>query len=93
MADLRSLGAIVLGRVQGVFFRTFVSRWASELGLSGYVRNLPDGNVEVRAEGEKEQLARLVRHLGEGPPAARVEKVITRWSEFTGKYEGFRVRY
>ncbi len=93
MADLISLEAIVRGRVQGVFFRAFVSRWAIELGLGGYVRNLPGGDVEVRAEGEKERLAELVRHLEEGPPVSRVEKVTTNWLEFTGKYHDFQIRY
>ena len=93
MADSASLQAIVYGRVQGVFFRDFVTRWARELGLAGYVRNLPDGAVEVRAEGERQQLEKLVGYLKEGPPAARVNKVVTSWSEYAGNYSGFRVRY
>jgi acylphosphatase len=93
MVDSASLQAIVYGRVQGVFFRDFVTGWARELGLAGYVRNLPDGAVEVRAEGERQQLEKLVGYLKEGPPAARVNKVVTNWSEYTGNYSGFRVRY
>ncbi|GAF85432.1 unnamed protein product, partial [marine sediment metagenome] len=53
MADSASLQATVYGRVQGVFFRAFVSRCARELGLTGYVGNLPDGAVEIMAEGER----------------------------------------
>ena len=57
MSELASLHAIVSGRVQGVFFRAFVSEHAEELGLTGYVRNLRDREaVEVWAEGEKVQL-------------------------------------
>jgi acylphosphatase len=93
MAALASLRAIVYGRVQGVFFRAFVSRQAEKIGLSGYVRNLPDGNVEVQAEGAKEDLEKLVAGLSAGPPAARVEKVVASWSEYTGDYSGFSVRY
>jgi acylphosphatase len=93
MADLASLKATVYGRVQGVFFRSFVNARAQELGLSGYVRNLPDGALEVQAEGERQQLEKLVGYLGVGPPAARVHKVVTSWARYTGNYPGFRVRY
>lgn len=92
MADLSSLRATVYGRVQGVFFRAFVTNLARELCLAGYVRNLPDGAVEVQAEGERRQLEKLVGYLKVGPPAARVDKVVTNWSEYTGNYPGFSVR-
>jgi len=93
-ADLASVHAIVYGYVQGVFFRTFVSRRANELGLTGYVRNLPNGEaVEVRAEGERERLEELIGYLKVGPPAARVERVVTTWSEYTGSYSHFNIRY
>ena len=93
MSELVSVRAIVCGYVQGVFFRAFVAEVAEELDLTGYVRNLPSGNVEVRAEGEKQQLERLVSRLKVGPPAARVRQVITDWSEYTGNYAGFRISY
>lgn len=93
MTDLASLQANVYGRVQGVFFRDFVSRRARELGLVGYVRNLRDGTVEVWAEGERQQLEKLVGYLKVGPPTARVDEVVTSWSAYTGNYSGFSVRY
>ncbi|MBA7594599.1 Acylphosphatase [subsurface metagenome] len=93
MTDLASVQAIVYGRVQGVFFRDFVARRATELGLTGYVRNLPDGSLEVLTEGERKQLEKLVSYLKVGPSAARVEKVAISWSEYSGSYSGFRVRY
>ena len=94
MADLASVRVVVYGSVQGVFFRAFVSRQAIKLGLSGYTRNLPDGEaVEVQAEGEREQLKKLIGYLEVGPPAARVEKVVTNWSRHTGNYSGFSIRY
>ncbi len=93
MADLSALKAIVYGRVQGVFFRAFISRRANELSLRGYVCNLPDGAVEVRAEGERLQLEKLIDYLKAGPPAARVDEVVTSWSKYTGKYPEFNVRY
>ena len=94
MGDLASVRAVVYGYVQGVFFRAFVSRKARELGLTGYVRNLPGREaVEVQAEGEREQLERLIDHLKVGPPAARVKRVVTKWSGYTGNYPGFSVTY
>lgn len=93
MADMTSVRATVYGRVQGVFFRDFVAERAHQLGLTGYVRNLPWRAVEVVAEGERKQLEKLIGHLKVGPPDARVEKVVTNWSEYTGNYAGFRIRY
>ena len=93
MGELSSVQTIVYGRVQGVFFRDFVARRATELGLTGYVRNLPDGSLEVLTEGERKQLEKLVSYLKVGPSAARVEKVAISWSEYSGSYSGFRVRY
>jgi acylphosphatase len=93
-SDLASLQATVYGYVQGVFFRAFVSRRAEDLDLTGYVRNLPGGEaVEVHAEGERKQLEKLISHLKVGPPAAKVERVVTNWSEYSGSYSGFRIRY
>jgi len=94
MTDLASVQAVVYGLVQGVFFRAFVYRRATQLGLVGYVRNLPTGEaVEVHAEGERKQLAELISYLKIGPPGAEVEKVETSWSEYTGSYSHFSIRY
>ncbi len=93
MTDLAAVQAMVYGRVQGVFFRAFVSQRATELGLNGYVRNVPGGGVEVRAEGERKKLEELIGQLKVGPPAARVEKVSTYWSEYNGGYTLFEIRY
>ena len=67
--------AIVRGRVQGVGFRVFVYEEASRLGLRGWVRNRPDGSVEVVATGDPALLERLMDRLRRGPPAARVDNV------------------
>ena len=93
MSDLASVQAIVYGHVQGVFFRAFVSRQAVGLGVTGYVRNLPGGMVEVQAEGERNRLEELISYLKVGPPPARVEKVVTKWSEYTGTYSGFKIKH
>ena len=88
-----ALHAVVRGRVQGVYFRTFIIRRGAELGLTGYAHNLPDGSVEVRAEGETGQLQELLDHIRTGPPAARVEEVNTDWSEHTEGYTVFKIKY
>jgi len=93
-SDLASVQATVYGYVQGVFFRAFVSRRAEGLGLTGYVRNLHHREaVEVVAEGERRQLEELISHLKVGPPAARVERVVIKWAEYTGSYSEFSIRY
>jgi acylphosphatase len=67
--------ALVRGVVQGVGFRWHTKSRARELGVAGWVRNLPDGSVEVWAEGAATAVADLLRWLERGPPAARVETV------------------
>ncbi|MFC2057168.1 acylphosphatase [Chloroflexota bacterium] len=94
MTDLVSVKAIIYGRVQDVFFRAFTSRHAVELGLTGYVRNLGDKEtVEVHVEGERNKLEKFLDHLKIGPPGARVERVETNWSEYSGSYSDFGIRY
>ena len=93
MTDLASVHVVVYGYVQGVYFRAFVSKWAIELGLTGYVRNLPGEGVEVNAEGERKRLEELIGYLKVGPRAAKVEKVVINWSEYTGNYPRFSIRY
>ena len=93
MSDLVSVQAIVHGYVQGVFFRAFVLKRAEELGLTGYVRNLPGGTVEAQAEGERKRLEELIGYLKIGPPSARVEKVVANWSEYTRSFSRFSIRY
>jgi acylphosphatase len=93
MSDLASVKVVIYGYVQGVFFRDFTSRRARELGLTGYVRNLPNRAVEVLADGERINLEKLIGHLKTGPPGAAVEKIEVSWSEYTGSYSHFGIRY
>ncbi len=67
---------LIQGRVQGVGFRWFVHREASELDLRGWVRNTEDGDVEVVAAGEAEDLADLRASLRRGPRGSRVDRII-----------------
>jgi acylphosphatase len=83
--------AIVSGRVQGVGFRDFVARRAGFLRLDGYVRNLPDGAVEVYAEGPHSDLEQLLQYLEEGRRGADVRGVESDWLEPLGSYSGFGI--
>jgi len=94
MTEKTSLQAHIQGRVQGVYFRAYVQEKATQLGLTGYVRNLSTGkDVEVQAEGEKKDLERLIEYLKIGPPAASVEKVEVKWSPYSGNFNSFEIRY
>lgn len=70
---------IVKGLVQGVGFRWFVAHHAEALGLSGVVRNLPNGNVEIEATGDRSLLESLIKEVKAGPRAARVTDLHLEW--------------
>lgn len=83
----------VSGRVQGVGYRAFTLRAASERGLVGGVRNCEDGRVELEAEGSKEKIMSLIEALKIGPPASRVIEVRIEWVQATGRQTDFSVWY
>ena len=87
------LNALVTGAVQGVGFRWFVLQEARARGLTGYVMNLHDGSVEVVAEGTRDGLEGLLSRLREGPRAGLVREVRVNWSEATGTFGSFDVRF
>ena len=87
----RRLECIVRGRVQGVSYRDFTARAARGLHLVGFVRNLSDGTVEVVAEGEEENLGRLLAHLKEKHPFAQVARIDEVWADVTGEFPDFRI--
>jgi acylphosphatase len=84
---------LVEGRVQGVGYRDYARRRASLLGLAGWVMNLRDGRVRVRAEGPRPAIDELVQALEKGPPLSQVERVTVRWTTPTGRFASFGVRY
>ena len=90
---LRQLHAIVHGRVQGVNFRGYTSQRAAALGVTGWIRNLPDGTVETVAEGSSEVLTAYLDWLNSGPPSSYVEQVDVTWGEATRRFEDFTIRY
>jgi acylphosphatase len=81
----------VYGRVQGVFFRQWTVKKADALGVSGWVHNARDGSVEAHLAGEEEAVARLVEHMRDGPPQARVDDVTVEPME-PETLEGFSVK-
>ena len=89
---VKRFSAVIHGRVQGVGFRFFAREMACDLGLVGFVRNTPDGGVEVAAEGEQSALERFLDILRQGPRSAYVARVDVSWEEPTGGHDRFVVR-
>lgn len=87
------LHGIVTGVVQGVNFRWYTQRRASELGLGGWVRNLPEGEVEFIAEGARADLERLLDFVRVGPSMAVVENVDAQWRVATGEFYRFEILF
>ena len=82
----------VSGRVQGVFFRAWTRERAEALGVTGWIRNCPDGHVEAHVEGEDSLVEQLLELLRRGPPAAQVENLRT-WDGEPCEFDGFEVRH
>lgn len=82
----------ISGRVQGVYFRGTIKERAESMGLNGWVRNLTDGSVEAVFEGEADDVRRMVSWCQKGPPAARVDNVVTEWESPTRELSGFQLR-
>lgn len=89
----KRLEVYVFGRVQLVMFRDFTQRKAKSLGLTGIVKNLPDGSVFVVAEGKEEKLLRLLEKLKKGSLLSRVDKLEEKWLEATEKFINFKILF
>jgi acylphosphatase len=83
---------IISGRVQGVFFRRATAEQGRILGITGWVRNLADGSVELVGEGKRRNLELLLAWTRKGPPHARVEAVQTQWELCQDEFLQFEVR-
>jgi acylphosphatase len=91
---MKSFRAILKGYVQGVGFRYYAMRMAQRFGnIKGFIRNLPDGSVEVVAEGPDEALESFLDSIKQGPSAAIIEQVEVEWLPYTGQYRDFTVKY
>ncbi len=87
-----SLHIIVKGRVQGVYFRAYTQKQAVKLNLSGFVRNLGNGDVEIVAHGENQALQQLVTWCHKGPILAKVKEVIATPHHSSELFEAFEIR-
>jgi len=87
----KQIHLVVRGRVQGVFYRASAQREAKRLGVTGWVKNRPDGSLEIVAEGEEDQVKDFLAWAQHGPSTARVDKVETRWRSYTGEFAEFRI--
>jgi acylphosphatase len=92
MSGTERLHAEVFGDVQGVGFRAFVLRRGMAYGLRGWVRNRPDGSVELVAEGPRPALDRLLADVQEGPSASTVDRVDVEWGPAKAEFHIFGVR-
>lgn len=84
---------LVSGIVQGVFYRQFTKNKAIEYNITGWVRNLPNGKVEILCEGEKGLVLEFIKELKMGPPSAHVTKVDVQWEKPTDEFNNFRIIY
>jgi len=93
MALKRRVRVVISGLVQGVFFRDSTRRQAERLGVTGWVRNLPDGRVEAVFEGDSARVGELVQWCHRGPPGAEVEEVGVVEEPYRGEFDRFAIRY
>ncbi len=89
--ERRQVHLVVRGRVQGVYFRASTQHEAHRLGVVGWVKNRPDGSVEILAEGPEEALKKLLQWAHQGPRAARVDQVDVEWRSAQQIPLGFRI--
>lgn len=87
------LHIIVTGLVQGVYFRANTQNKANSLGVTGWVKNLVDGRVEIMIEGEKKLVDQMLDWCKQGPPRSKVENIYSEYLPFQNKYSEFKINY
>lgn len=90
---MKRVHVYISGRVQGVFFRAETQRAANGFHLTGWVRNMSDGRVEAVFEGEDANVDKMLDWCYIGPPAARVEDVLSKEESYSGECLGFMIKY
>jgi len=83
----------ISGRVQGVSFRAYTQEEARSIGVTGWVRNIPDGRVEAVFEGNTNQIEEMIDWFHTGPPLARVQDVEVRRESYQGDFDDFKIRF
>ncbi|MBU1292256.1 acylphosphatase [Patescibacteria group bacterium] len=90
---IKRVGLKIYGRVQMVLYRDSTRRQAKKLGLNGWVMNQSDGTVQIIAEGEEENLKKLIKWCYNGSILAKVEKIDIDWQDETGRFDKFEIKY
>ena len=90
---MKRIHLIIHGKVQGVFYRDNTQKKASELRLTGFVKNLPDNSVEIVAEGPENKLNELIEFCKNNPGYSNVDKVDVKEEKAADEFDGFGVRY
>ena len=96
MAEKVRAHIFISGRVQGVGFRTFVSKEAVKLNLTGWVGNLSDGRVEIVLEGEKETIEKLIKEIRQvqyGLFSVNIKDIVIDWQKHRKEFKDFQIRY
>jgi acylphosphatase len=83
---------VVQGRVQGVFYRSFVQRAARLLGLPGFAKNLENGDVEIVVQGPRETVDELITRCYDGPSGAQIDDIQVHWREAKEQFKRFEIR-
>lgn len=81
----------ISGHVQGVFYRAHAQKEAQQLGLAGYAKNLPNGNVEALLQGQEDKINNFIEWARQGSPSAHVDKVDITWQEIKQKFTEFEI--
>jgi acylphosphatase len=87
---MKRVHVFISGKVQGVFFRVWTFRYAQKLKLAGWVRNLPDGRVEILVEGSRRKIDKFLKLVSTGPGLSEIEHIETEWGEPKG-LENFKI--
>ncbi|MDD3887663.1 MAG: acylphosphatase [Patescibacteria group bacterium] len=90
---LKRLEIAISGKVQGIFFRQFIKENAVNLKLNGFVENKANGTVKVIAEGEEDNLQKLIESCKIGPKLARIDDLKISWSKPTNEFQEFIIKY
>lgn len=90
MDDKTRAHIFISGQVQGIGLRFWTTKQATELNLTGFVKNLEDGRVEAAFEGEKEKIEKIIELIGEGPMLAQIDDVKIFWERHQGEFRDFR---
>ena len=93
MADNVRAHTIISGRVQGVFYRAETQKAAQQRGVTGWVKNRPDGTVEAVFEGKENDVASMIEWCKSGSSQARVDNVDVDWETYKGEFSAFEVAY